>query len=72
MGEKYSPWFPPEVKPVHVGMYESTIFEPNEWTMFLHRFKWDGKLWTRADGKILAIQLRYWRGLASPSAKEPK
>lgn len=71
---EYTDWFPPDVKPVHVGFYESGGFqsqpwayEPGEETI---RFYWDGHLWLGAEGGyIVERQGRWWRGLAhDPSA----
>lgn len=64
-----TPWFPPEVNPVHVGWYhtgktdkcpigdESLESEDNWW--------WNGKEWCVYNGCApIYIQNRYWRGLA--------
>ena len=71
---KLTPWFPPDVKPVHVGVYETleaTCF-PNWYDI------WDGKNWwiggktpksamkNHQDEPRLLIQSApvKWRGLA--------
>lgn len=57
---KLTPWFPADVKPVHVGVYE--VRGSN------HMWLWNGSLWCSA-GKIPWIcqgQYKVWRGLANP------
>jgi len=66
---KLTPWFPPEVKPVHVGYYETGIdyrhpeSEKGGKSIFLWWF--DGKNWVDASRAYkCSEQNRYWRGLA--------
>ena len=64
-----TPWFPPEVKPAHVGWYHTGITckcpinnislesDSNFW--------WDGNFWTAFEGcSPIYSQNKYWRGLA--------
>lgn len=55
-------WFPPEIKPVHVGEYLSQIFDGGwtyDWMVW-----WDGRHWRDAEnGWALSDQNVTWRGL---------
>ena len=64
-------WFPPDVKPVHVGVYEIKLSEYN----FEVYSYWDGSRWCFAcinvddafslkHRETKLFQKRYWRGLA--------
>ena len=55
-------WFPPEVKPVHVGWYMTEV--SNRGLLPLY---WDGKLWRQDDCVTyhLGCQNRPWYGLTS-------
>ena len=64
-------WFPPHIKPVHVGWYHTGCgdYKPDEDTDTEsdYNWYWDGNKWTASpDGFICSIQNRYWRGLAQP------
>lgn len=65
-------WFKPEIKPVHIGVYQikDGTFDEDEWYSF-----WDGFKWcytTRSvnaafDDRLLRTDLnqkQHWRGLA--------
>ena len=67
-------WFPTDVKPVHIGVYEAIyhVFE-DEWSTG-YSF-WNGKEWANSSDSIKgaysnrkwiqgAIQEKKWRGLA--------
>jgi hypothetical protein len=68
---KYSPWFPPEVKPVRVGVYEVRNGGNFRWFR-----KWDG-YWFIGDNRLdTASRERErlswetvceWRGLSKPT-----
>lgn len=61
---KKTDWFPPEIKPVHVGGYESIPSRAASVYADL-RARWDGKCWRWVNsGKKCLIQSRKWRGLA--------
>lgn len=69
---KLTPWFPPEVKPVRVGVYIATVRKPS----VFYRY-WDGESWLCGSfDQQLANASRpdwygppiHWRGLA----KQPK
>ena len=62
--DKYSPWFPPEIKPVYVGQYECESCQGCSDS--LHYF--DGENWYSNDKKYQYSAAFSWRGLA----KEPK
>lgn len=75
MNHETTDWFPGEVKPVHVGVYET---KPDDGTTFQH---WDGKQWglcaitpncaLNGIGIASAYQASKWRGLVeSVGAKE--
>ena len=52
----FTDWFPPEVKPVHVGLYECRCCYQKYW--------WDGtKWWIKSKTVRSAIQKISWRGL---------
>jgi hypothetical protein len=65
-------WFPADVKPVHVGIYqvESYLFFGEVW-----HAHWDGKLWSTAymlpeyvnEHEKGSNQDRIWRGLKEPA-----
>lgn len=65
---KYSQWFPPRVKPVHVGVYQTWFVSPMDGGFS----KWDGKKWLSEMGTVaradkddeIGNQKKYWRGLA--------
>lgn len=61
-------WFPPEIKPAHVGVYEIRNRDGYgiEWWA-----KWDGKQWVytvRPDTSLMD-QDREWRGLKRRNKK---
>lgn len=59
---KLTDWFPPEVKPVHVGFYESIAFRHYDELFILY---WDGTEWLLKDlTESCLVQDREWRGLA--------
>lgn len=57
-------WFPPEIKPVYVGLYEQ-IYKGSTVTDL---YWWDGKQWcfTNQRSWACASQDREWRGLTDP------
>ena len=66
-----TPWYPGEVKPVRVGVYEMLFAEPNIATFSW----WDGKQWcciddTPAEAAQWVARSEYqnlpWRGLKEP------
>ena len=69
---KLTPWFPPEVKPVHVGVYMSDDTPLGPWFRY-----WNGKQWGAAAKTIdkameletisFACQENKWRGLLRES-----
>lgn len=63
LGERLSPWFPPNVKPVHRGWYDATVFAAPK---FLPpRFYWNGEVWWNGnENRAVMHQKRFWRGLA--------
>lgn len=70
MTQKYSPWFPPKIKPVHVGPYETRIYGVRDSYIRI----WNLTQWMvpegGSDGPLLnqlfpcCEQNRSWRGLA--------
>lgn len=66
---KKTGWFPPEVKPVNVGDYESAIHAGQMPVMT----KWDLGVWRWVDtGLRCLIQDRRWRGLAEKPQEPTK
>ena len=75
---KLTPWFPAEVKPVHVGVYEIYEHRRHERPTFKH---WNGSFWGFASASIgqaqsadthlgpSLVQKCNWRGLAAPPKK---
>ena len=63
---KLTPWFPPRVKPVHVGQYQTATRLESHPEHFLVSAKWDGKEWWFVHEFVgpLYNQEVYWRGLA--------
>lgn len=65
--QKLTPFFPPEVKPVHVGVYHATMrpdaFKGSKSTF--PQFRWNGQEWWNdfANRRVMN-QHRYWRGLS--------
>ncbi len=70
MTKKLTDWFPPGVKPVHPGIYETYHFINNQ--KYEGYSKWTGQYWTLRDPEINQVkyfigkghQMKYWRGLA--------
>jgi hypothetical protein len=61
MTAQMTEWYPPETKPVRVGVYKT-------WYGLIKKDAfWDGAVWRlgHADGYELAYQDRCWRGLAA-------
>jgi hypothetical protein len=67
--QKLTPWFPADVKPVHVGVYQTTPIDSTKYQ------KWNGEYWCAytSDAKDAArlensnkskYQKVKWRGLA--------
>lgn len=70
--QKLTPWFNMNIKPVHIGVYETCFVddEPdNDWMQYSY---WNGKHWCNQWGSIelanankhMGIQNKIWRGLA--------
>ena len=63
MTAKLSPWFPPRVKPVHVGWYHTNnptvkLFSASDFNWW-----WDGSKWLFSpNAKVCVYQNRHWRG----------
>ena len=80
MQDTLTPWYPPHIKPVHVGVYE-TDAEPNDFPGSGSCYQyWDGSLWGYCsdktdfflcpnDGYVSRYQSPRWRGLAYPPEK---
>jgi hypothetical protein len=79
---KYSPWFPPEVKPVRKGWYQRDYGLTYAGARQIHFSYWDGQYFSLAFGVIPPHKLqagseywpppasnkaRYWRGLSKPT-----
>jgi hypothetical protein len=69
MNLKLTEWFPPEIKPVHIGVYQCNPFAPHTYR------NWDGKNWgvsqhTAEQASFVGyLHAQYqdkieWRGLA--------
>lgn len=67
-----TPWFPPEVKPVRVGWYETHMLKSIVGHSFWAGNKWSntyfGESWNEINLRSIsfdgAIQKKTWRGLA--------
>jgi hypothetical protein len=76
--EEKTDWYPPEIKPVRVGVYETLTAEENQWGDAPHYNYWDGEDFcisgTTLERALLykghghSLFTLYWRGLS----KEPK
>lgn len=73
MADKLTPWFPPHIKPVRVGLYraQDTTMRCNCCHIYLH---WDGEEWHSdmlTPGRFRTYffkgHLRRWRGLSQPT-----
>lgn len=64
-----TPWFPPEIKPVHHGVYDTYFTEAH-----VIRARWDGEWWTPVslNAPTGFAQPRYWRGLAEQPQQPEK
>jgi hypothetical protein len=75
MKYKRTKWFPAQIKPVHVGWYETNQPDIKEFKKSKYRWWWDGKEWTMKlnDGDNYNYHLakpeqnRVWRGLQQPT-----
>lgn len=71
---KLTPWFPPSVRPVHAGIYETRWANPKRRTSYPLYQHWDGLVWSgwssnvdmaeRNAGLVSVRQEPQWRGLA--------
>lgn len=68
---KLTPWFPPDVKPVHVGWYETNNGIGPNGHSYWRGFKWSGTYFRnfslvelRSLNYSGAVQRKHWRGLA--------
>lgn len=66
---KLTPWFHPDVKPVHVGFYHTGKASEcpigNKESESDYNWYWDGNYWiARDECSPTYTQNRYWRGLA--------
>lgn len=60
MTAQMTEWYPPEIKPVRVGIYQTDMYVGPVWTY------WDGYDWRKYEtGKVMLFQGRHWRGLAT-------
>ena len=64
---KLTPWYPPEIKPLHVGVYERDYSQKGRWYCF-----WDGNYFGCAQSQTIFCtedvsldQNIPWRGLTS-------
>jgi hypothetical protein len=66
MTAQMTEWYPPEIKPVRVGVYKT-------WYGLIKKDAfWDGRVWRALGGYELAFQDRGWRGLAAdPKGSKP-
>jgi hypothetical protein len=74
-------WFPPDTKPVHVGVYP-TSHALRDFRYGDYQFQyWNGKGWGAISPSVnaakrfkngnSAFQAIYWRGLALPPKEQP-
>lgn len=77
-----TPWFPPGVNPVHVGVYNASALKDKRVLRF-----WNGKYWSKdfsdRDSEVFVAHAKarasywiaeiiYWRGLAvQPEGSKP-
>lgn len=75
MTDKLTPWYPPHIKPVRVGVYETDAFFEVVDGVAVFQY-WNGRYWGTYSGKeIKAATMSWWeskhqnvrwRGLAHP------
>ena len=67
---KMTPWFPPHIKPVNVGVYEVKFTSKGEHESYMYA-AWNGERWSRGaryeemgrfHSNFAADQNKYWRG----------
>lgn len=64
-GRKLTPWYPQDVKPVHVGYYQASLFPIRASYNDAPCMLWTGKVWWNPyTEQLCAVQSRVWRGLA--------
>lgn len=68
--DQLTPWFPAEVKPVHVGWYHTKDWSSGEPEIRESKcnWYWDGRAWRFSDvpdSTVCSFQCRPWRGLRS-------
>jgi hypothetical protein len=63
MTAQMTEWYPPEIKPVRVGRYQTDMYVGAVWSY------WDGYDWREHEtGRVMLFQGRCWRGLAADPA----
>jgi hypothetical protein len=56
-------WFPPNIKPVHVGWYESDYIKLHGNVSAWSKLYWDGQNWLWGpNGNLCMFKHRWWRG----------
>jgi hypothetical protein len=67
---KMTPWFPPHIKPVNIGVYEVKFTPKGLYGSYFYAM-WNGKRWSRVatyeemarfHSNFDALQGKYWRG----------
>lgn len=73
MTNTLTPWYPPHIKPVRVGVYETRVIFMSEGENYQY---WDGTQWGYCAHRPeyctnfpSELQNRCWRGLAHPPEK---
>ena len=73
--DKLTPWFPPGIKPVHIGVYPVKFrLYPGQREQIGYAY-WTGKMWTNSSDSVKfayiykdwtegAVQQKSWRGFA--------
>ena len=70
--KKLTPWFNVNIKPVHIGVYETGFVDDEPYNYRMKYSYWNGKYWcNQCDSieiananKYIGHQNKIWRGLA--------
>jgi hypothetical protein len=65
MSKKMTPWFPPQIKPMRVGVYQIKFNYPLPRTESMYA-TWNGRRWSNMSYQTFG----YWHGIFSGAEQE--